>query len=127
MRGALEILFLQQRRTKMTLKREAPSARGARFEIVIAADLMRQGWTVFRSLSPIGKTDLIALKQNALIKIQCRSTLNSWQQAFNGNDILAVVDASGGPVRYFAKRRSQAVRLFETCEVLTKRKKTGVA
>jgi len=99
-----------------------PSARGARFEILIAADLMRQGWIVFRSLSPIGKTDLIALKQNALIKIQCRSTLNSWQQAFDGNDVLAVVDAGGGPVRYFAKRRSQAVRLFETCEVLKRKK-----
>jgi Holliday junction resolvase len=104
------------------MKREAPSARGARFEIIIAADLMRQGWTVFRSLSPIGRTDLIALKQNALVKIQCRSTLNSWHEAFNGNDILAVVDASGGPVRYYARRRSNAVRLFETCEVLKRKK-----
>jgi Holliday junction resolvase len=104
------------------MRREAPSARGARFEILIAADLMRQGWTVFRSLSPIGKTDLIALKQNSLVRIQCKSTLNSWTEAFNGNDILAVVDAHGGPVRYFAKRRSQAVRLLETCEVLKRRK-----
>jgi len=104
------------------MKREAPSARGARFEIIIAADLMRQGWTVFRSLSPIGRTDLIALKQNALVKIQCKSTLNSWHDAFAGNDILAVVDAGGGPVRYYAKRRSQAVRLFETCEVLKRKK-----
>jgi hypothetical protein len=106
----------------MTLRREAPSARGARFEIIIAADLMRQNWTVFRSLSPIGKTDLIALKQNSLIRIQCRSNLNSWPKAFEGNDILATVDAGGGPVRYYAKRRSQAVRLFETCEVLKRKK-----
>lgn len=105
----------------MSLRREAPSARGARFEIIIAADLMRQGWTVFRSLSPIGRTDLIALKHNALVKIQCRSTLNSWPKAFEGNDVLAVVDSGGGPVRYYVRRRSQAVRLFETCEVLKRK------
>lgn len=105
----------------MSVKREAPSARGARFEILIAADLMRQNWTVFRSLSPIGKTDLIALKQAALIRIQCRSTLNSWQKAFRGNDVLAVVDAGGGPVRYYFRRPIAAMRLFETASVLRKR------
>ena|SRR5271157_3797243 len=103
------------------LRREAPSARGARFEIIIAADLMRQGWVVFRSLSPIGRTDLIALKHNTLVKIQCRSTLNSWNKAFEGNDVLAVVDAGGGPVRYYFKRRSQASRLLEVSEVLRKK------
>ena len=106
----------------MPVRREAPSARGARFEILIAADLMRQGWTVFRSLSPIGRTDLIALKHNALIKIQCRSTLNSWSKAFDGNDVLAVVDAGGGPVRYYFKQHSKARRLFETSEVLKRKK-----
>lgn len=106
----------------MTVRPEAPSARGARFEIIIAADLMRQGWTVFRSLSPIGRTDLIALKHTALIKIQCRSTLNSWSEAFNGNDVLAVVDAGGGPVRYYFKQHSKARRLFETSEVLKRKK-----
>ncbi len=106
----------------MTQRREAPSARGARFEIMIAADLMRQGWTVFRSLSPIGRTDLIALKHNALVRIQCRSTLNSWKKAFDGNDVLAVVDAGGGPVRYFFRRPIAAMRLFETSEVLKRRK-----
>lgn len=107
----------------MTVRREAPSARGARFEILIAADLMRQGWTVFRSLSPIGRTDLIALKHNVLVKIQCRSTLNSWNKAFDGNDVLAVVDAGGGPVRYYFKRRSiAAMRLLEVSEVLKRKK-----
>lgn len=104
------------------MKREAPSARGARFEIIIAADLMRQGWTVFRSLSPIGKTDLIALKQNALVRIQCRSTLNSWRSALDGNDVLAVIDAGGGPVRYYFKRPIAAMRLLEVAQVLDRKK-----
>lgn len=100
------------------LRREAPSARGARFEILVAADLMRQGWSVFRSLSPIGKTDLIALKQKSLIRIQCRSTLNSWRRALDGNDVLAVIDAGGGPVRYYFKHPIAAMRLLEVAQVL---------
>jgi Holliday junction resolvase len=84
----------------MTVRKESPSARGARFEILIAGDLMRQGWQVFRALSPVGRTDLIAIKKNILIKIQCRSTTDRWNQSLEVNDVLAVVNADGGPVRY---------------------------
>ncbi len=105
----------------MAKKCEAPSARGARFEILVAADLMRQGWTVFRSLSPVGKTDLVILKRNALLRLQVKSTAGGWDTSLRGNNVLAVVNQ--GPVRYFAKRRFAAMSLFESIEVLKRRKK----
>lgn len=103
------------------MKSESPSAKGARLELTVAVDLMRQGWAVFRAMSPVGKTDLIIIKRNAVLRVQCKSTANDWERSLRGNNVLAVVNQ--GPVRYFCKRKFAAMSLFESCEVLKRRKK----
>jgi Holliday junction resolvase len=103
------------------MKSESPSAKGARLEILCVADLMRQGWEVFRAMSPVGKTDLVAIKRNAVLRIQVKSTTADWGRSLRGNNLLAVV-SNNGPVRYFCKRRFPSMSLFEAVEVLKRRK-----
>lgn len=104
------------------MKSESPSAKGARLEILVCADLMRQGWEVFRAISPVGKTDVCCLKRNALLKLQIKSTLGGWEKSLRGNNVLAVV-ANEGPVRYFCKRRFASMSLFESIEVLKQQRR----
>jgi hypothetical protein len=105
------------------MKSESPSAKGARLEILVCADLMRQRFEVFRAASPVGKTDVVCLKRNALLRVQVKSTLGNWESSLRGNNVLAVV-ANEGPVRYFCKRKFPSMILFESIEVLkSKRKK----
>lgn len=50
---------------------------GAITEIEIAADLMKKGYFVFRALSPACFCDLIAIKNNKFLKIECRTGYQS--------------------------------------------------
>jgi hypothetical protein len=104
------------------MKSESPSAKGARLELTVAIDLMRQGWEVFRAMSPVGKTDLCILKRNAFLRVQVKSTTGDWGRSLRGNNVLAVV-SNNGPVRYFCKRKFAASVLFESIEVLKRKKK----
>jgi len=99
------------------MKSESPSAKGARLELTVAIDLMRQKWEVFRAMSPVGKTDLCIIKRNALLRVQVKSTTNDWERSLCGNNVLAVV-SNNGPVRYFAKRKFASMILFESIEIL---------
>jgi len=45
------------------------SKNGAISELRISAILMKRGWDVFRSLSPESKADLVACKNNVVVKI----------------------------------------------------------
>jgi Holliday junction resolvase len=100
--------------------RESPSAKGARLEMTVAVDLMRQGWDVFLAASPVGPTDLVAIKRNAVLRIQVKSTAGDWERSLRGNNVLAVV-TQGTPVRYFCKRKFPSMVLFESIEVLRKK------
>jgi hypothetical protein len=104
------------------VKVESPSAKGARLELCVAVDLMRQGWEVFRAMSPVGKTDLCIIKRNALLRVQVKSTTGDWERSLRGNNVLAVV-ANQGPVRYFCKRKFAAMVLFESIEVLKQQRR----
>jgi Holliday junction resolvase-like predicted endonuclease len=100
-------------------RKEAPSARGARYEIVAAASLMASGWTVFRSLSPVGGTDLIIQRRKTLLRVQVRSAMTL--SALRGNDVLAVVSADGS-VRYYVKHRHKWTAKLPPCELLRRKK-----
>ena len=49
------------------------SARGAFCELVVAADLMRQGFEVFRALSPGSPCDLAVLWGARLLRVEVRT------------------------------------------------------
>lgn len=49
------------------------SMKGSISELVVAVDLMKRGWDVYRALSPAAPTDLIAIRDNQTIKIEVRS------------------------------------------------------
>jgi hypothetical protein len=104
------------------MKPESPSHIGARVELLVASDLLRQRFLVLRNVSADGVVDLVGIKRRAIFKIQVRTTTKDWQKALSQNNILAVVP-NNGPVRYFAARNSPSLSLFEAVEVLRKRKK----
>jgi hypothetical protein len=73
----------------------SPGTAGAVSELRVACYLLNLGWDVFRSLSPNGSTDLVAIKgRSRVLRIQVKSTL-SLSQAKNlragRNHLLAVV------------------------------------
>ena len=104
------------------MKSESPSAKGARLELLVCTDLLRQGWTVYRNVAPVGRTDVCIIKRNSFLRVQIKSTTNDWERSLRGNTVLAVV-SNNGPVRYFCKRKFASMGLFESVEVLKRRKK----
>lgn len=46
---------------------------GAISEILVAIDLMKKGWDVYRGLSPASYCDLIAIKGEATLKLEVRT------------------------------------------------------
>lgn len=96
-------------------KQESPANRGARYEMIVAADMMRQGFEVFRALSPAGEVDLIGRKRGQLVLTQCKSEIG--RAGIRRCDCLAVV--SDGVIRYRVTTRRVA-RLFEEARVIRK-------
>ncbi len=80
---------------------------GAISELVVAAELLRRGYDVFRNVAPTGKVDLVAMKQEKVVKVQVRTgrispstgTLNYPKQGISGCDVVAVAMCEN--VRYF--------------------------
>src|SRR5437899_1977554 len=79
---------------KVIMKRKSsPGHKGGQFELIIAAELLRQGFVVFRSLLAVGPTDLIAIKRGRMLRVQVKSETSHWKAAFKGgNDVLGVVN-----------------------------------
>lgn len=63
-----------QRKSKLPNERLIKTfTNGAAGELFAALDLLKNGYHVFRNISPNGPFDLIAMKYNKLIKIEVRS------------------------------------------------------
>lgn len=78
---------------------------GAMGELIIAADLIKQGWDVFRNLSPNGPVDLIAFRDGDIRCVQvktCPTKAIPSLRAKMGDycDALAVVLPSGN-IEYY--------------------------
>jgi hypothetical protein len=95
---------------------------GALNELRIAVNLLSLGRQVFRSLSPNGPADLIAVKGRTILKVQVKSSLNGQYTNLRqgNNDLLAIVSA--GEIRYRAKTRKVA-RMFPSCGIARPPKK----
>lgn len=82
------------------------SARGATSELLAAADLLRQGYEVFRALSPSASCDLIAMKAGTTYRVQVRTgqryapTGKLHCSRAGAYDLLVVVDLKTGELIY---------------------------
>jgi Holliday junction resolvase len=99
------------------MRQPNPAHSGARYELVVAADLMRQGFEVYRNVPPSGCTDLIARKGEAiLLRVQVKGS-SSCVTHVKGNDVLASFPKSGG-IRYRVIDE-RLVALFERAETMS--------
>lgn len=82
---------------------------GAISELIIAADLLRQGFEVFRALSPSCSCDLAILYKSKLIRVEVRTArrtpLGKLSFAFkqgegHRHDVLALVGDDGRTIEY---------------------------
>ena len=96
---------------------------GAINELRIAQNLMALGWGVFRCLSPNNPTDLVAVKNRTVLKVQCKSSMNGqFQNIRAGNNDLLVLVGLDGELRYRA-RSKRVARMFPACGLVRKPKK----
>jgi len=79
---------------------------GAISELIVSADLLKRGLSVFRALSPSCTCDLIVLQRDQAIKIEV-TTGTLTKHGFNyppkdrsKSDVVAVVMKSDGSIRY---------------------------
>lgn len=63
------------------------STKGAIAELLVAADLMKQGFEVYRALSPDSKCDLLAIKNNQVFHYEIR-TANYYKSSLDGSSKL---------------------------------------
>ncbi len=86
---------------------------GAQSELLVCADLLNQGFEVYRNVSPTGATDLVAIKKPYVFMVQVK-TKSCGRSAFYGNDVVAVVQ---GGIHYFV-REKEWVEAFNPCSVV---------
>ena len=101
----------------------SPGNQGAVNELRISANLLGLGWSVFRSVSPNGATDLVALKGRTVLRVQCKATLNGqWRNIRAGsNDLLAIIGPDG-EIRYGATSKRVA-RMIPACHLVRRPKR----
>jgi hypothetical protein len=100
--------------------RKKPAFKGALHELLVSADLMRQGFYVFKNLSPDGKTDLLAMRGAKILRIQVKT--QKTRDNIKGNHILAVV--VDGKINYYALN-PKLFTLIKNCVRLTGKTKCG--
>jgi PD-(D/E)XK endonuclease len=71
---------------------------GAANELTVAADLLRRGYAVFRSVTMQAPFDLVAVRGTTVERVEVKSQVRVWDKTLF--DVLAVVGADG-QVRYF--------------------------
>ena len=82
---------------KVEGKKLAPATVGALSEMLVCADLLKQGFEVFRAVSPSCSCDLAILKDHRLVSVEVRTgyrALNGsiqWPKKDMRGDVLAIV------------------------------------
>ncbi len=89
------------------------STKGAISELVVAADLLDRGYSVFRSVSPNSPIDLVVLKSGRLQKVEVKTgkinpmDKSCWVKPRNEDwNILAVYSPETEQIVYYNKARS---------------------
>lgn len=80
---------------------------GACHELLVCADLIRRGWSVYRALSPAASCDMLALFEDRIFRVEVttgvrgdRGELKMPAKDAARFDLLAVVERSGN-ISYF--------------------------
>src|SRR6266576_607934 len=76
---------------------------GAWGELLVAADLLRRNYEVFRNISPNGLADLIASRGGKTIRIQVKVGSYGYPGQTAAYDVLARVDKDGKVLYYGAE------------------------
>lgn len=91
---------------------------GAGVELIVAAHLLLNGWSVFRSLSPACYCDIIAVRGGVVRHLECRTGKRSAdgvvafpQEARKGATEFAVYCPADGALEFVVIRDAQAARL----------------
>lgn len=85
-----------------------PSTVGALSELRIATDLLTKGYYVYRSVSPNGPCDLIAMHGNIIIRIEVSTALIKTDGKFSSSnkdasyiyDVRALISQDGNRIEY---------------------------
>lgn len=99
----------------------ATGTTGAISEMLIAVDLMRRGYATFRALSPSCFCDLIAVKNEKILRVECRtgvelqakSRVNFPKNSHGKIDIFAVFVRTTGEILYFEPDASTSYKVDE--------------
>jgi Holliday junction resolvase-like predicted endonuclease len=67
-----EISSLSWHQREKSLKFKTPAV-GAMSELIVCADLLRQGYDVYRSVAPVGACDIIVLKDRRLCRVEVKT------------------------------------------------------
>jgi hypothetical protein len=62
---------------------------GAACELIVAADLLRRGFAVYRNVSQAGITDLVALKNGRVLRVQVKHHNGGNRHERALNDVIA--------------------------------------
>ena len=68
---------------------------GALGELLVAADLLKRGYEVFRAMSPSCSCDLAVLKNGKLMRVEVRTGYRSGQRSVDDPDNVFIGNASG--------------------------------
>lgn len=82
---------------------------GSVSEMLVAVDLMRKGYAVFRALSPACFCDLICIKNGTVLKIECRTgykhpfseKIHFPRKTWGDIDLIAVFVHHDSEIHYF--------------------------
>lgn len=71
---------------------------GAASELLASVDLIQRGWSVFRNVSTHAPCDLVAIKNETIIRIEVKSRTSHYDRT--KSDVLAVVNQDSGEISY---------------------------
>lgn len=78
-------------------------SKGAFGELLVSADLLKQGFHVFRSVSPNCPCDLIAMDfMGRVSRVEVKTSKPSVLEVAGKSDIVAVVDSDTLEVKYYS-------------------------
>jgi len=87
---------------------------GAISELTVCVDLMRKGYSVFRAVAPHCLFDIVAYKENKILKVEVKTgylsingKVSNPQHPHQDHDILAVVIREENRIVYYDTERNE--------------------
>ncbi len=88
--------------SKRTIGAVSPGSVGAAHELLVCADVLKRGWTVYRNVSPHGDADLVIAKGETMLRVEVTTavryhtgTVNYPPKDAHKHDLLVLVFHDG--------------------------------